>query len=64
MTITLAGWRGEVGGRGRKEVVIREWASHGLWERKDDLLHLLGSWVTDKLRTNVRKAGDSVNQAP
>ncbi len=33
-----------------KELVILEDASHGLWERKDDLLPLLGGWLRDKLR--------------
>ncbi len=47
-----------------KELVILEGASHGLWERKDDLLPLLHRWLTDKLNANVLKAGDSVNQDP
>ena len=33
-----------------KELVILEDASHGLWERKDDLLPLLGGWLRDKLQ--------------
>lgn len=33
-----------------KELVLLEGASHGLWERKDDLLPLLRRWLADKLR--------------
>lgn len=33
-----------------KELVILEGASHGLWERKDDLIPLLRTWLRDKLR--------------
>ena len=33
-----------------KELVILEDASHGLWERKDDLLPLLRAWLRDKLQ--------------
>ena len=33
-----------------KELVILEGASHGLWERKDDLLPLLTTWLRDKLQ--------------
>ena len=44
-----------------KELVILEGASHGLWERKDDLLPLLHRWLTDKLSPSVLNAEDSVN---
>ncbi len=33
-----------------KELVLLEGASHGLWERKDDLLPLLRRWLVDKLQ--------------
>jgi dienelactone hydrolase len=32
-----------------KDLVILEGASHGLWERKDDLLPLLRGWLAEKL---------------
>ena len=32
-----------------KELVILEGASHGLWERKDDLLPMLHLWLSEKL---------------
>jgi alpha/beta superfamily hydrolase len=44
-----------------KELVILEGASHGLWERKDDLLPLLHHWLTDKLDANSLNPGESTN---
>lgn len=44
-----------------KELVILEGASHGLWERKDDLLPLLRRWLTDKLSADVPSATDTHN---
>ena len=37
-----------------KELVILEGASHGLWERKDDLLPLLVDWLRDKLQPGLQ----------
>ena len=35
-----------------KELVLLEGASHGLWERKDDLLPLLHRWLAEKLQAS------------
>lgn len=36
-----------------KELVILEGASHGLWERKDDLLPLLRRWLVERLQPDL-----------
>lgn len=39
-----------------KELVLLEGASHGLWERKDDLLPLLSRWLEERLRPDAPPA--------